>query len=268
MAQETRQPQDHVLAPGEYLYALDNTKAIVGTYVGPHTLTASGNLTPVIWGEGKFVRKDRYDEVTQQFVNIPDGSYLELTNPAVNPDNQHPKDGPNTTGMPELSFGRRVVIAGPAHFALWPRQTHKVIEGHQLRTNQYLLVRVSNDTEAVANWAKAVIKKAAVDNKPGERKSEQKAPQLTTGQLMIIKGTEVSFYIPPTGIEVVPDRSGKYVRDAVTLERMEFCILLEERGEKRYVPGPDVVFPSPTETFVEMNGEVKFKPIELTPISG
>ncbi len=280
MAPETRQPQDHVLAPGEYLYALDNTKAIVGTYVGPHTLTASGNLTPVIWSDGHFVRKDRYDEVTQQFVNIPEGSYLELTNPAVNPDNQHPKDGPNTTGMPELSFGRRVVIAGPAHFALWPRQTHKVIEGHQLRTNQYLLVRVSNDAEAVANWAKAVIKKAAAESKLEDKKIEQKestaetivvaekAPKLTTGQLMIIKGTEVSFYIPPTGIEVVPGKDKNYVRDAVTLERMEFCILKSESGEKRFVQGPDVVFPSPTETFVEIDGQVKFRAIELTLTSG
>lgn len=156
------------------------------------------------------------------------------------------------------------MIPGPAYFPLWPRQSHTVISGHQLRSNQYLLVRVYNDHEAAANWDKAVIKKASHDSKSEVAKPEQ----LTTGQLLIIKGTEVSFYIPPTGIEVVADRVGNFVREAVTLERMEFCILKEERGEKRYVQGPDVVFPSPTETFVEMNGEMKFKPIELTPISG
>ena len=54
------------------------------------------------------------------------------------------------------------------------------------------------------------------------------------GKNMIIQGTDVSFYIPPTGIEVVPDRRGQYVRDAV-LERLEYCILLNEDGNKRYI---------------------------------
>jgi hypothetical protein len=41
------------------------------------------------------------------------------------------------------------------------------------------------------------------------------------------------------------------VRDAVTLERLEYCILLDENGNKRFIQGPAVVFPAPTETFVE-----------------
>ena len=32
------------------------------------------------------------------------------------------------------------------------------------------------------------------------------------GNLLVIRGTVVSFYIPPTGIEVVPDEKGNYVR--------------------------------------------------------
>jgi major vault protein len=264
---DIRQPQDHVLAPGEYLYALDNTKAIVGTFVGPHTMPASGNLTPVLWNNGRFVRKERYDDVTQQFVSISEGYYLELANPSRNVEHPHPMEGPNTTGMTDLDFGRRIVIPGPAYFALWPRQTHKVLEGHQMRTNQYLLVRVYNDKDAIENWANAVIKKAA--DTPEAEQAVAKPEKLTTGQLLVIKGTEVSFFIPPTGIEVVPDpKGGSYVRDAVTLEQMELCILKEERGKKRYVHGPDVVFPSPTETFVEVGGTVKFKPVELNANSG
>jgi len=85
--------------------------------------------------------------------------------------------------------------------------------------------------------------------------------------LIVIKGTHVSFYIPPTGIEVVPERgidgSVDYVREAVTLERLEYCILLDESGEKRYVEGPAVVFPEPTEEFVEKSGNRKFPAIEL-----
>ena len=90
------------------------------------------------------------------------------------------------------------------------------------------------------------------------------------GQLLVIKGTEVSFYMPPTGIEVIAE-NGEYVRDAVTLERLEYVILKDESGSKRYVSGPSVVFPEPTETFVESGnkrGGVIFRALELSPISG
>lgn len=94
--------------------------------------------------------------------------------------------------------------------------------------------------------------------------SEKVPEDLTVGRLLVIRGTEVSFYIPPTGIEVVPDETGKYVRDALTLERLQYCILIDESGNKRYVRGPDVVFPLPTETFfTNEGGERVFRPIEL-----
>ncbi|MEE1235479.1 MAG: hypothetical protein UHS50_07335, partial [Bacteroidaceae bacterium] len=92
------------------------------------------------------------------------------------------------------------------------------------------------------------------------------------GQILVNKGTEVSFYIPPTGIEVIAinndDRKG-YVREAVTLERLEYCILKDEDGNKRYVHGPEVVFPEPTETFVTSpKGGFIFRAVELSKISG
>jgi major vault protein len=101
------------------------------------------------------------------------------------------------------------------------------------------------------------------------------------GELLIIKGTDVSFYIPPTGIEVVAEgdltsnkeRTYRFVRDAVTLERLEYCILLDEDGNKRFVRGPAVVFPKPTEHFLKKKnakGERtrKFRAIELNPQMG
>jgi len=265
MAIDPRSQQDLVLAPGEYVFALDTTKGTVSVLVGPYQQGISGNATPVIWDGRQFARRASYEEVMQRFVTVREGDYVEITNPSKDTNREHPNDG-SSNSLVDLSFGRRVVIPGPAYFPLWPRQSHKGIDGHQLRSNQYLLVRVYSDQEALANWEKAVIKKAS--NSKEAEQAAAKPDQLTTGQLLIIKGTEISFYIPPTGIEVVADKDGSFVREAVTLERMEFCILKEERGEKRYVQGPDVVFPSPTETFVEISGEVKFKPIELTPISG
>lgn len=47
------------------------------------------------------------------------------------------------------------------------------------------------------------------------------------------------------------------------MERLEYCILLDQNGDKRYVKGPDVVFPKPTEEFLEQDGKKKFKALEL-----
>jgi hypothetical protein len=58
------------------------------------------------------------------------------------------------------------------------------------------------------------------------------------------------------------------VREAVTLERLEYCILLDEDGNKRFIQGPAVVFPKPTESFVEKAGARKFRAIELNENSG
>ena len=67
---------------------------------------------------------------------------------------------------------------------------------------------------------------------------------------------------------VIVGEGGEYVREAVTLERLEYCILLDENGNKRYIQGPSVVFPGPTETFVGRQGSRKFKAIELNETSG
>ena len=92
--------------------------------------------------------------------------------------------------------------------------------------------------------------------------------ELTVGKLLIIKGTDVSFYIPPTGVGVVPEAEGRYAREAMTLERLEYCILVDQNGKKRYERGPQVVFPEPTEAFLEKNGRRKFRAVELNEIQG
>jgi major vault protein len=73
---------------------------------------------------------------------------------------------------------------------------------------------------------------------------------------------------------VVPegkDEQGRplFVRDALTLEKLEYCILIDESGSKRYEKGPQVVFPKPTEAFrKDEKGNVKFRAIELNEIQG
>jgi major vault protein len=259
-----RTERDLILAPNEYAYLLDETKGNVINYVGPHKTSLANTDQPVLFNG----RTKRFDTCTLQeakssFAIAPEGWYIVLKNPAE--DGKPPRIG-TANSLVDLNVGRKVNIPGPVAFAPWPGQMVRVLQGHNLRSNQYLIVRVYDEEAATENWGKAVIKPQATTT--GETKPDEDAPDLTMGRMLVIKGTDVAFYIPPTGIEVVRDQNGHYVRSAVTLERLEYCILLDENGNKRYIIGPAVVFPRPTEAFVEKNGARKFKAIELDENSG
>ncbi|MDO8559004.1 MAG: SPFH domain-containing protein [bacterium] len=255
--------RDLVLGPNEFAMILDETKGHVTVYVGPHKTSLSNTDRPVVADErGKF-KSCTLDEAIKVFPTADEGSYIVLKNPAK--DEARPKAGSNTN--PELKIGRKINTPGPVSFPLWPGQYATVIEGHRLRSNQYLVVRVYNNEEAKKPGKIGVMEPSVTGEGPKDKKeinppNVDLSQDLTMGQLLVITGTDVSFYIPPTGIEVIPD-GNKYVRDAVTLERLEYCILLEENGNKRFVQGPAVVFPEPTETFVQNNSVFKFKAIEL-----
>jgi len=275
MTEERRRERDLILAPNEYAYILDETKGNVINYVGPHKTSLANTDQPVTFNyQNKRFERCTLEQAINTFAIAPEGWYLVLKNPAQ--DGKHPKMG-TANSLPDLNVGRKVNIPGPVAFAPWPGQMVRVIQGHHLRSNQYLVVRVYDEEAAKANWAKAVIKPqtaspetaaGTVAESSNVEPDTEEVPDLTMGKLLIIKGTKISFYIPPTGIEVAPDSRGQYIHDAVTLERLEYCILLDEDGNKRYIKGPAVVFPKPTETFVEKNGSRKFKAIELNEISG
>jgi major vault protein len=264
--------RDLVLGPGEYANILDETKGGVTVYVGPSKASLSATDRPV-----KFSQKNRrfiecpLEESISTFAFAEKGSYIVLHNPTLNAEKPHPIVGSNQ--LADLAVGSKINIEGPEAFAPFPGQHAVTIDGHRMRSNQYLIVRVYDEEAAKENWSKATIKLQRKENETDETTEEQTVeaigmPDLTMGRLLVIEGTKVSFYIPPTGIEVVEDGNGDYVRDAVTLERLEYCILLDEDGNKRYVQGPDVVFPKPTETFVVKSKSRKFKAIELNELMG
>jgi major vault protein len=276
MAEENRNERDLVLAPNEFALVSDATKGSIDCYVGPFKTSLAGTDRCVVFdSKTKRFRPVSMTEGVQLVQTAPEGFYIILKNVAA--DDKHPS-GTGKMTTPTLLVGKKVIIPGPVSFALWPGQMAKVLPGHTLRSNQYLLVRVYDDEAARENWKNSVIKAAKKDGaEANQDKLLSEMPKLTMGKLLVIRGTDVSFYIPPTGIEVVPDEYGKLVRDAVTLERLEYCLLLDENGNKRYVQGPDVVFPEPTEVFVtrtiQKQGETpresrKFKAIELSETSG
>ncbi|MGI9248179.1 MAG: hypothetical protein ACR2QI_04150, partial [Woeseiaceae bacterium] len=272
--------QDLVVPHGMYANLLNTTSGGVDVVVGPQSVSPSATDYPVRWDprSGTFERCSQED-ARIKFYTAGEGQYIVLNNPASG-GQEHPGENARQKAV-DLYHGRMVNISGPITFALWPGQEAKVVEGHHLRSNQYLLVRVYNDEAAMASWGQAVIKVNTEET--GDQGGNiadgtdmpaptvdvtGEVPNLHMGQLMVIKGTDVSFYIPPTGIEVVVDNRDNHVRDAETLERLEFCILLDQNGNKRYVIGPDVVFPEPTETFVSQGDSRKGRAIELNDISG
>lgn len=282
--------RDLVLDPTQYAYILDETKGHISVYVGPTKTSLANTDRPVKYSKQKGFEECGLEEATKRYPTADEGFYLVLENPAESDKELYPRAGSSALTSTKLLAGRKINIPGPVSFPLWPGQSATVIQGHNLRSNQYLIVRVYNEEMAKANWNKAVVRAQATQteqNQAGEQSQSdgqppapapppappapaQAAPvaNITMGQLLVIKGTEVSFYIPPTGIEVLPDETGQYVRSAVTLERLEYCILLDENGTKRFVRGPAVVFPQPTETFVKSKDLRKFKAIDLNELSG
>lgn len=253
---------DLVLPPNTHAFVLNKQKGEVDVFVGPHKSNLDGNTDQPVrfdYNQKKFVDCTLMQSI-QNNVIAPEGWYLILKNP--NRDGSHPKVGQN--GKPDLNIGKKVNLKGAEDFALFPGQMCKVVQGHHLRTNQYLIVRVYDEESAKENLKDAVIKSVEGE----EVKSTIDEKDITMGKLMIIKGTEVSFYIPPTGIEVLTQNE-TYTQNAVTLERLEYCILLDEDGNKEYVRGPAVVFPKPTQQFItDKEGNRKYQAITLNNISG
>lgn len=257
--------KDIVLAPNEYTFVLSKTNGVIKTHTGPMTMTISAQESLVVFDSKskQFIEVADIEKAKRLFTSAPEGWYVVLKNPAK--DNMHPDSG-KANNSPDLEVGKKINIAGPCTFSLFPGQMAKVVQGHRLRSNQYLLARVYD-----ADAAKKNIDTATIVDTEGNEVKDKKATEYFMGQLLVIKGTEVSFYVPPTGIEVIPldGKGSDYVRDAVTLERLEYAILKDEDGEKRYVHGPAVVFPKPTEVFVETpKGGNIFRALELSPISG
>jgi major vault protein len=253
-----------VLAQNQHALVQDLTKGFVLVYVGPTNTPIGNNERPVVYDKARdtFTPVSLPDAVKQNPF-VPEGHYLVLENPTV--DAAPPKRG-SSNPPAELLTGCKINVPGPTTFPLWPGQSAEVVQGHHLRSNQYLLVRVYNAEEA--NKTQASV--------PATLNGDHKA--YTSGQQLIIKGTEVNFFIPPTGFEVLKDAPGNtppsYVREALTLERLEYAILLDEDGNKRYEKGPQVVFPKATETFITREDEGKggksrkFKAIELNDYMG
>ncbi|KKL20459.1 hypothetical protein LCGC14_2455250, partial [marine sediment metagenome] len=203
--------------------------------------------------------------------------YAVVKNPADG-DSKYPKVGQNDN--PKLIVGQKINIPGDVSFARYPGQMVKILPGHHLRSNEYLVCRVYNDTAATEaiDLGEAVLKPQTDDDgtSVATKITGLSTIDMVMGKQIIIKGTEYSFFIPPTGIEVISEmdhNDDTFVRQAVTLEQLEYCVLLDEDGNKEYLYGPNVVFPKPTQKFMTKKGKDgkrtrKFRAVELNQLQG
>jgi major vault protein len=229
MAERDVRERDILVASNEYAYVQDLTKGDIVLYVGPTKISLSNTERLVELRADRFVPVRAEDGAVgvSPFVSASSAQYIVLENP---PREAGAKPVKGSNSSIELLQGRKVVVPGPATFPLWPGQKAVVVNGHALREDQYLRVRVYDRIE-------------------GE--------ELPIGAERIVKGSETSFYIPRTGLEVVPE-GREWVRNAVTLLDGQYCILQGPRGERRYRRGPAVVFPEATEEFVVRGGAKVF----------
>lgn len=261
-----RDQKDLVLGPGSHAFVLDKSKGQISVWTGPVRVSLSNTDDTVAWNtrDRRFSPIPVVENAIQPNVVAREGEYIILENPSMSGE-AHPPAGSNASAA-ALAMGKTTVIHGPASFALWPMQSASVVPGHILRSDQYLIVKVVDEAAARQHFDKAVIKGS------DGAKDVIKLDELSTGRLFIIPGTEVNFYMPCSGIEVLKI-DGAFVQDAVTVEAMEYAYLRDQSGKKRYAYGPDVVFPKPTETFVtrqldDGSTTKTFRVIELTETSG
>lgn len=275
----TDQNREILLPPGTYAYLQKEGSGVISVHVGPCAVNATGQDRPVRYdAQGRKYHNCSLDSAVQQCPRAAEGDYLILEEPAEEDSRLFPGEA-NNHNAKRLKKGVKIVIPGPWTEALWPGQAVQVLQGHRLRSNQYLVACIYNEEQAQANWTKAITK--AAEGKASEGTDTEKTEQVkrkglpasesfAVGTRIVIRGTDVSFYIPPTGVEVLRDEStGDYIREAVTLEQLEYCCLIGEDGRKQYPKGPDVIFPEPNQIFdKDGRGRRKFRPIELNRING
>ena len=165
MSDRDTRERDILVASNEYAYVQDLTKGDIVLYVGPTKISLSNTERLVDLREGRFVplRGDDGGGVNA-FVTASSSQYIVLENPPKDA-GVRPVKGNNSAT--ELLIGRRIVVPGPATFPLWPGQRARVIAGHTLREDQYLLVRCHDAVEGH-----------------------------TIGHVYIVRGTDTTYYVP------------------------------------------------------------------------
>ncbi len=203
----------------QFLWVQDDDKGEVTLHVGPTMVSpTAADRVVVDDGQGGF-REDPTGR-PQMMIEVGDNQYAVLLNPLGENDggpNGRFKQGRNESRP--LRNGTRSMISGPCSFWLRPGQRVEVRDAHELASDQYLVVKVYGDVDKAAPFYEVTAKSAAITRATAENVREDKPsstritdggappPELRRGQLIVIRGLDTQLYIPPSGVDIVPDTS-------------------------------------------------------------
>jgi len=200
----------------EYCWVRNEDNGEVTLHVGPTMVSPTAADQVVIDdGDGGFtVGQDK----ALKMVEVGDNQYAVLYNPLAEPDNGFPngkfKQGRNEARP--LINGTRQMIPGPCSFSLRPGQRADVRDAHELGSNQFLVVKVYGDIDKGAPYYNITEQSSSISSfttvsldpkKSDEAEDLANVDAVRRGQLIVIRGIDTQFYIPPTGVEIVPDTS-------------------------------------------------------------
>jgi hypothetical protein len=197
----------------------DDDKGEVTLHVGP-TMVSPTAADRVVIDDGQGGFREDPSARPQMMVEVGDNQYSVLYNPLV--ENEAGPNGKFKQGRNEprpLKNGTRSMIPGPCSFWLRPGQCIEVRDAHELALDQYLAVKVYAEVDKTAPFYEVTAKSAAITRATAENVRDDKTTGATTridqllplelrrGQLIVIRGLDTQLYIPPTGVDIVPDTS-------------------------------------------------------------
>lgn len=190
----------------------------VTLFVGPCMVSPTATDRIVVDdGNGGFRDAPSRDH-TQRMVEVGDNQYAVLGNPLETPDVGYPNGTfkPARNDIKPLRNGTKQMIPGPCSFYLRPGQRCEVRDAHELASNQYLVVKVYGEVDNGAPYYDITALSAGITTSTVDRDGESaEAAEISDslvgefqrGNQIVIRGIDTQFYIPPTGVDIVPDTS-------------------------------------------------------------
>lgn len=237
----------------QFLWVQDDDKGEVTLHVGPTMVSPTASDRVVVDdGDGGF--REAQTDRPQQMIELGDNQYAVLSNPlaeAADPTSPNGKFKQGRNESRPLKSGTRQMIAGPTSFYLRPGQRAEVRDAHKLASNQYLVVEVYGEVDKAAPYYDVTARSASIvrstdgddagdggkgDGGKGEKKpAASGAADLRRGRLIVIRGLDTQFYVPPTGVDIVPDTSVNASGASVSAAEAQALLALgEDNGGRRH----------------------------------
>lgn len=194
----------------QFLWVQDDDKGEVTLHVGP-TMVSPTAADRVVVDDGLGGLQEDTTGKPQSMIELGDAQYAVMFNPLLENDG-----GPNGRFRPgrnesrPLRNGTRSMVPGPCSFYVRPGQRADVRDAHELASNQYLVVKVYGEVDKDAPYYEITARSAGILRATGEKDAPtamREPVELRRGQLIVIRGLDTQFYIPPSGVDIVPDTS-------------------------------------------------------------